>query len=99
MGRYPEAALVSNVIHTQMSALIIFRQRNVNYVISLLVEPSAMVDRKTLKAMYDRATEEKYNFLTIDLLAKDVDHMSYCNLDHRYEPSKMEEQKSSKSSL
>ena len=55
-----------------------------------LDELSAMVDRKTLKAMYDQTTEEKYNFLMIVFLAKDVDHMFYWNLDQRFEPSTME---------
>ena len=50
-----------------------------------------MVDRKTLKAMYDQATEAKYNFLYINLLASDADHMFYWNLDQRFEPSAMTE--------
>ena len=83
-----------------MSALFFFRQRNVKDLISFLDELSAMVDRKTLKAMYDTATEEKYSFLMINLLAKDVDHMFYWNLDQRFEPSAMtESQMSSTSSL
>ena len=50
-----------------------------------------MVDRKTLKAMYDMATEEKYSFLMINLLAKDVDQMFFWRLDQRFEPSAMTE--------
>ena len=74
-----------------MSALFIFKQRNVKDLISFLDELSAMVDRKTLKAMYGTATEEKYKFLMINLLAKDVDHMFYWNLDQRFEPRAIEE--------
>ena len=50
-----------------------------------------MVDRKTLKAMYDTATEEKFNVVLVNLLATDVDHMFYWNLDQRFEPSAMTE--------
>ena len=53
--------LVSSIIRTQMYALFIFKQRNVKDLISFLDELSAMVDRKTLTAMYGTATEEKYN--------------------------------------
>ena len=81
--------LVSSIIRTQMSALFIFKQRNVKDLISFLDELNAMVDRKTLKAMYDQATEQKFNFLLINLLAKDIDHMFYWNLDQRFEPSTM----------
>ena len=81
--------LVSSIIRTQMSALFIFKQRNVKYLISFLDELSAMVDRRQSKAMYDTATEEKNSFLMINLLAKDVDHMFYWNLDQRFEPSAM----------
>ena len=84
--------LVSSIIRTQMSALFIFKQRNVKDLISFLDELSAMVDRKTLKAMYDQSTEIKYNFLMINLLAKDVDHMFFWDLDQRFEPSAMTEE-------
>ena len=56
---------------------------------SFLDELSAKVNRKTLKAMYGTATEEMYNFLIVNLLAKDVDHMFYWSLDQRFEPSAM----------
>ena len=51
-----------------------------------------MVDRKTLKAKYDTATEQNKTFLMINLLAKDVDHIMFnWNLDQRVEPSTMQE--------
>ena len=49
-------SLVSNIIRTQMSALIIFRQRNKQDVEVFVDELSAMVDNNTLIAMYDIAT-------------------------------------------
>ncbi len=42
-----------------------------------------MVDKKTLMEIYYIATEKKYNFLYINLLANDADHMFYWGLDKR----------------
>ena len=75
-----------------MSALFIFKQRNVKDLITLLNEFSAMVDKKTLMRMYEIATEKKYNFLYINLLAGDADHMFYWNLDKRLIVSQMGEE-------
>ena len=51
-------------------------------------------DRKpeTRKHKYDVATEQKYNFLMIDLLASDADHMLHCGLDKRFVPSELMEE-------
>ena len=81
--------LVSSIIRTQMSCLMIFAQRNVKDLITFLDELSASVDRKTLKHIYDIATGQKYNFLYINLLAADADHMFYWNLDKRFIVSEM----------
>ena len=75
-----------------MSALFIFKQRNVKDIITFLDESSAMVDKKTLVQIYEIATEEKYNFLYINLLAGDADHMFYWNLDKRFIVSQLEDQ-------
>ena len=74
-----------------MSALFIFKQRNVKDLITFLDEFSAMVDKKTLMRMYEIATEKKFNFLYINLRAADADHMFYWNLDKRLIVSQMEE--------
>ncbi|MDA8583153.1 hypothetical protein N9L68_02945 [bacterium] len=66
-----------------MSALFNFNQRDVKYLIEFLHEFSAMVDKKTLVELYMTATEKKYNFLNINLLARDADHMFYWNIDTR----------------
>ena len=75
-----------------MSALFIFKQRNVKDLITFLDEFSAMVDKKTLMRMYEIATEKKFNFLYINLLAGDADHMFYWNLDKRLIVSQMIEE-------
>ena len=75
-----------------MSALFIFKQRNVKDLVTFLDELSAMVDKKTLMRMYEIATEKKFNFLYINLLAGDADHMFYWNLDKRLIVSQMIEE-------
>ena len=75
-----------------MSALFIFKQRNVKDLITFLDEFSAMVDKKTLMRMYEIATEKKFNFLYINLLASDADHMFYWNLDKSLIVSQMIEE-------
>ncbi|MDA8582769.1 hypothetical protein N9L68_01020 [bacterium] len=84
-------SLVSSTIRTQMSALFIFKQRNVKDLITFLDEFSAMVDKKTLMELYKTATEQKYNFLYINHLAGDADHMFYWNLDKRFTVSDMDQ--------
>ena len=75
-----------------MSALFIFKQRNVKGLITFFDELSAMVDKKTLMRMYEIATDRKFNFLYINLLAGDADHMFYWNLDKRLIVSQMGEE-------
>ena len=74
-----------------MSAMFNFKQRNVKYLITILNEFSAMVDKKTLMRMYEIATEKKHNFLYINLLAGDAEHMFYWGLDKRMLVSEMED--------
>ena len=66
-----------------MCALFNVKQRNVKDHITFLDEFSAMVDKNTRMEMYKPATAKKYNFLYTNLLAGDVDHMFYWNLDKR----------------
>ena len=74
-----------------MSALIIFRQRNRKDFEVFVDEFSAMVDKKTLIQMYELATKDKFNFLYINLLANDADHMFYWNFTKRLVPSSLED--------
>ena len=75
-----------------MSALFSFRQRNVNDLIRSLGEFSAMDNKKTLMHMYEIATEKKFNFLYINLLASDADYMFYWNLDKIFIVSQLGDQ-------
>ncbi|MDA8583818.1 hypothetical protein N9L68_06275 [bacterium] len=83
--------LVSSIIRTQMSALFIFKQRNVKDLITFLDEFSAMVDKNTFMDLYKTATENKYNFLYINLLATAVDHMLYWDIDKIFTVSDMDQ--------
>ena len=48
-----------------------------------------MVDEKTLMEIYKLATEKKYNFLFINLRARNADHLFNWSLDKRYIVSRM----------
>ena len=62
-----------------------FRQRSVRDLISFLEENSAVVDKKTLEAMYNYATSKPYGFMMVDLM-RPVDQMFHANLDKRMIP-------------
>lgn len=79
--------LTSSIIRTQMSALLICRQRNVKDLITFQDEFCAMVDRKTLMSMCEAETKEKYSFMLVNLMADDADHMFYWGLDKRLIPA------------
>ena len=79
-------ALLSTVLRTQATSLFVFRQRPVRDLISFFEKYSAIVDKKTLEAMYNYATSKPYGFLMVDLM-KPVQEMFYANLDKRLMPT------------
>ena len=82
-------SLTSNRLRTQASALYIFKQRNYKDLDLLLTELSGWVPRSVLRDMYDICTREKYQFMMINLLGKDMDHMFYWSLDKTMIVSRM----------
>ena len=52
----------------------------------MLEEYSALVDKKTLEAMYNYATSKPNGFLMVDLM-KPLDEMFHANLDKRLIPT------------
>ena len=54
-----------------------------------LEEYSALVPKEVLETMYDEATSIPFNFLFVNTLAKDIDHMFYSGFQKRYIPSEM----------
>ena len=66
-----------------------FRQRSVKDLITFLDEYSALVDKKTLEAMYNYATSKPYGFMMVDLM-RPVEEMFHANLDKRMIPQAVE---------
>ena len=73
--------LLSSTLRTQCSAIYCFAQRSQKDLDILLTELSALVPRRILERIYRKATERKYNFLMVDLLADSPDEMFFWNLD------------------
>ena len=81
--------LLNTVLRTQATSLFVFRQRSVRDLRSFLDEYSAVVDKKTLEAMYNYATAKPYGFMMVDLM-RPVEEMFYANLDKRMIPQAAE---------
>lgn len=82
-------SLTSSIIRTQQTGIFIFKQRNYKYLDLLLIELGGWVPRKVLRQIYDICTKGKYNFMMVNLLGKDIDHMFYWTLDKRIIVSEM----------
>ena len=77
--------LMSPTVRVNLTALFIFRLRNHSDLLDGVIrEYSALVDAKTLMAMYRSAVERPYGFLYINLLAKSLDHMFYSSFTSRF---------------
>lgn len=75
---------VSPMIRLNVSALMIFKLKNMKDLQALLDETSALVDKKTLLEIYNKAIERKYNFLYINLMADNINEMFYLNFDNPF---------------
>ena len=77
-------------MRVNLTALWIFRLRNHSDLLDGVIrEYSALIDAKTLMAMYRAAVERPYGFLYVDLLAKDVNHMFYSSFISRFTPTQL----------
>jgi hypothetical protein len=82
--------LMSPTVRVNLTALFIFRLRNHSDLLDGVIrEYSALVDAKTLLAMYRAAVERPFGFLYIDLLAKNIDNMFYSSFLSRFVPSQL----------
>jgi hypothetical protein len=80
--------LISPTVRVNLTALWIFRLRNHSDLLEGVIrEYSALIDAKTLLAMYRAAVERPYGFLYVDLLAKDLNHMFYSSFLSRFSPN------------
>ena len=77
--------LMSPTVRVNLTALFIFRLRNNGDLLEGIIrEYSALIDAKTLLAMYKAAVERPYGFLYINLLAKSLNHMFYSSFTSRF---------------
>ena len=80
--------LMSPTVRVNLTALFIFRLRNHSDLLEGVIrEYSALIDARSLLAMYRAAVERPYGFLYVDLLAKDLDHMFYSSFISRFSPN------------
>ena len=75
---------VSPMIRLNVSALMIFKLKNMKDLNALLDETSALINKKKLLEMYERAIEQKYNFLYINLMADNINEMFFINFDKQF---------------
>ncbi len=77
--------LISPCCRVNLTALFCFKLRaSSDLVDGFLKEYSALVDAKTLLAMYRAAVEPPFGFLYVNLLAKSLDHMFYSSFQSRF---------------
>ena len=75
---------VSPMIRLNVSALMIFKLKNMKDLNALLDETSALINKKKLLEIYEKAIEEKYNFLYINLMADNINEMFFINFDKQF---------------
>ena len=75
---------VSPMIRLNVSALMIFKLKNMKDLQALLDETSALINKKRLMEIYEKAIEQKYNFLYINLMADNINEMFFINFDNRF---------------
>jgi len=68
---------VSTIIRTNMDSMYLFRLRNANDLEAIVIELSALLDKKILLQIYMKATEERYSFLFIRLTSPTINDMFY----------------------
>ena len=74
-------------MRVNLTALWIFRLRNHSDLLDGVIrEYSALIDAKTLLAMYRQAVESRpYGFLFINLLAKDLNDMFFSSFSSKFQ--------------
>ena len=77
--------LISPTVRVNCTCLFSWRLRNMSDLWDGLIhEYSALVDKEKLYDAYKQAVSIPYNFLYINLLAKDIDHMFYSGFTQRF---------------
>jgi len=81
--------LISPCCRVNATCVLVWRLRSAYEKSQYMEEYSALVPKAVLEQMYDEATSIPYNFLYINALAKDIDHMFYSGFQRRFVPSEM----------
>ena len=79
--------MLSPTLRTQANALVFFRVRNLKDVQAFEEENSALVDQKTLHAMYEQATREPYSFLYLNLMISEPSEFAFRKFEVRLVPN------------
>ena len=75
------------LIRVNVQSMIVFKLRNKLELESIILELSAVYDKKVLLEMYELATAERYSFWYINLAASNVSDMFYLRFEQRMIPS------------
>ena len=70
------------IIRVNATALIVYRLRSAKEVEAMIEEVSGLITKKELLEIYKLATEEEFNFLYINLVAKNIQNMFYRTFKH-----------------
>ena len=77
--------LISPTVRVNITAMFVWRLRNSSDLTDgFLHEMQALVDKKKLEEAYHQAISIPYNFLYLNLLATDIDHMFYSGFTERF---------------
>ena len=86
--------LITPCVRVNCTAIIAFRLRNQTCLWDGLIhELSALVSKQQLYDMYQSAVAKPFNFLYINLLATDINHMFYSGFSERFVVDSEEERK------
>jgi GTPase SAR1 family protein len=73
------------IIRLNTRMMFLYKLRNQKDLDSITEEISALVDKKTFLTIYEKATEQPFSFLYINLISQDKNNMFYINFDKRIE--------------
>jgi hypothetical protein len=71
------------IIRLNTRMIFIYKLRNQKDLDSIIEELSALVDKKTFIQIYEKATEQPFSFLYINLISQDKNNMFYINFSQR----------------
>jgi hypothetical protein len=74
---------LDNMIRINATAFFCFRLRNRKDLEAFVEETSALLPRRTVEELYQRATAKPFGFLYVDLMAKTIETMFYSSFDSR----------------